>query len=120
EDGDHGHQRLDALAVGHLHLQHHDGDEDGDHGITARFQPILSHAACARAKPLSMKPLQWSRCKSVSPSRGMQEHDAYEGIEPAESVKNEVKHAAFIPKEDYGIGERDTPPPAGDLQQSDA
>jgi hypothetical protein len=31
-----------------------------------------------------------------------------------------VKHAAFIPKEDYGIGESDTPPPAGDLQQSDA
>src|SRR5215831_10350965 len=49
EDGDHGPQRLDALAVGHLHLQHHDGDEDGDYAITERFQPILSHTACARA-----------------------------------------------------------------------
>src|SRR5262249_8655672 len=44
------HQRLDALAVGHLHLQHHDGDEDGDHAVTERFKPILSHAACARAQ----------------------------------------------------------------------
>src|SRR5215831_1441421 len=80
EYGDHWHQSLDALAVGHLHLQHHDGDEDGDHAITERFKPILSHAACARAQALSMKPLQWSRCQSVAPLRGMQENDAYEGI----------------------------------------
>src|SRR5262245_45543308 len=111
EDGDHGHQRLNALALGHLHLQHHDGDEDGDHAITERFQPILSHAACTRAQALSMTPLQWSRCTSVSPLRGMQEHDAYEGIEPAESVKHAVKHTACIPKEDSGRGESDTPPP---------
>jgi hypothetical protein len=36
--------------VGHLDLQHHDGDDDGDHAITERFKPILSHAACARAQ----------------------------------------------------------------------
>src|SRR5919108_5461349 len=48
EYGDQGHQSLDALAVGHLHLQHHDGDDDGDHAITERFKPILSHAERAR------------------------------------------------------------------------
>src|SRR5215217_7255830 len=74
---DHWHQSLDALAVGHLHLQHHDGDEDGEHAITERFQPILSHAACARAQALSMKPLKLSCGKSVFPLRGMQENDEY-------------------------------------------
>src|SRR4029450_5102554 len=60
EDGDHWHQSLEALAVGHLHLQHHDGDEDGDHAITDRFKPILSHAECARAQALAIKPLKMS------------------------------------------------------------
>src|SRR5918992_1764169 len=50
EYGDQGHQRLEALAVGHLQLQHHDGDDDGDHAITERFKPILSHAECPRAQ----------------------------------------------------------------------
>src|ERR687896_2504399 len=50
EYGDQWHQRLDALAVGHLHLQHHDGDDDGDHAITERFKPILSHAKSTRAQ----------------------------------------------------------------------
>src|SRR5215471_14051796 len=49
EDGDHWPQSLEALAMGHLHLQHHDGDEDGDHAITERFKPIPAHSACARA-----------------------------------------------------------------------
>jgi hypothetical protein len=38
------HQSLDALTVGHLHFQYHDGDDDGDHAITKRFKPILSHS----------------------------------------------------------------------------
>src|SRR5262245_31877287 len=48
--GDQWYQLLDALAVGHLDLQHHDGDDNGDHAITERFKPILSHAACAHAQ----------------------------------------------------------------------
>ena len=48
EYGDQGHQSLDALTVGHLQLQHHDGDDDGDHAIAERFKPILSHAERAR------------------------------------------------------------------------
>src|ERR687892_1416357 len=47
---DQWHQSLDAFAVGHLHLQHHDGDDDGDHAITERFKPILSHAESTRAQ----------------------------------------------------------------------
>jgi hypothetical protein len=27
-----------------------DGDDDGDHAITERFKPILSHSECARAQ----------------------------------------------------------------------
>src|SRR5262245_58556543 len=50
EYGDQWHQRLDALAVGHLHLQHHDGDDDGDHAITERFNPTLSHAEWTHAQ----------------------------------------------------------------------
>jgi hypothetical protein len=50
EYGDQWHQSLDTLAVGHLHFQYHDGDDDGDHAITERFKPILSHAKSTRAQ----------------------------------------------------------------------
>ena len=43
EYGEQGHQRLDAHAVRHLQLQHHDGYDDGDDAITERFKPVLSH-----------------------------------------------------------------------------
>jgi hypothetical protein len=36
--------------VGHLHLQYHDGDDDGDHAVTERFKPILSHAESTPAQ----------------------------------------------------------------------
>jgi hypothetical protein len=29
--------------VGRVHLQHHDGDDDGDHAIAEGFQPSLAH-----------------------------------------------------------------------------
>ena len=48
EYGDQRQQSLDALAVGRLQLQYHDGDDDGDHAIAERFKPILSHAERAR------------------------------------------------------------------------
>src|SRR5215211_6122322 len=48
EYGDQGYKSFNALAVRHLHLQHHDGDDDGYHTITERFKPILSHAERAR------------------------------------------------------------------------
>jgi hypothetical protein len=31
--------------MGHLQLQHHDGDDDGDHAIAESRQPFLLHGA---------------------------------------------------------------------------
>ena len=31
------------VAVRHLQLQHHDGDDDGDHAIAERFEPAFGH-----------------------------------------------------------------------------
>jgi hypothetical protein len=47
EHGDQRQQRLDAFAVGHLHLQHHDGDDDGDHAVAESFKPVLWHGNVA-------------------------------------------------------------------------
>src|SRR6185369_5779756 len=43
EHGDQRRQRFDVLAVGHLQLQYHDGDDDGDHAIAKCFKSALSH-----------------------------------------------------------------------------
>ena len=43
EDGNQRRESLGTRAVRHFQLQHHDGDEDGDHAITERFESILSH-----------------------------------------------------------------------------
>jgi len=37
-------QRIDRLTVRDLHLQHHDGDDDGDHPVAECFEPSLAHA----------------------------------------------------------------------------
>ena len=45
---EHGHERPSAarsVAVRHLQLQHHDGDDDGDHAVAERLEPILFHDA---------------------------------------------------------------------------
>jgi hypothetical protein len=42
------HQRNERLRVGALrnfHLQHHDGDDDGDHSVAECFQASFVHAA---------------------------------------------------------------------------
>ena len=43
EDGDEGNERLECLALRHLHFQHHDGDNDGDDAITEGFETALVH-----------------------------------------------------------------------------
>jgi hypothetical protein len=36
-------QSVDVLAMRHLHLQHHDRDDDGDHTIAESLKPAFSH-----------------------------------------------------------------------------
>ena len=44
---EHRQQRFQARRgrrrVRHFHLQHHDGDDDGEHAVAERFQPVLFH-----------------------------------------------------------------------------
>src|SRR5512146_1617852 len=44
---DQWHESIDALAAGHLQLQHHAGDDDGDHAIAERFEPAFAHSILA-------------------------------------------------------------------------
>src|SRR5688572_18142089 len=37
--------RVEILAVRHFHLEHHDGDDDGDDAVAECFQPAFAHAA---------------------------------------------------------------------------
>ena len=49
---EHRHQRRERRDIGpvrHLHLQHHDRDDDGDHAIAERFQPSLAHSMLSHA-----------------------------------------------------------------------
>ena len=43
EHRDQWRKSLDALAMRRLQLQHHDGDDDGDHAGAECFDPILTH-----------------------------------------------------------------------------
>jgi predicted metallo-beta-lactamase superfamily hydrolase len=38
-----GRQRSDAVTVWHLHFQHHDSNNDGDHAIKERLHSVLAH-----------------------------------------------------------------------------
>src|SRR5512135_997799 len=40
-------ERIDALAMRHLELQHHDGDDDGDHAIAECFESAFAHSVLA-------------------------------------------------------------------------
>ena len=49
---EHRHQRRECCEIGsvrHLHLQHHDRDDDRDHAIAERFQPSLAHSMLSHA-----------------------------------------------------------------------
>ena len=35
--------RREVSAMRHLHLEHHDRDDDGKHAITEAFEPVLGH-----------------------------------------------------------------------------
>jgi hypothetical protein len=35
---------VEALAMRHLQLQNHDGNDDGDHAIAECFEPALAHS----------------------------------------------------------------------------
>jgi hypothetical protein len=37
-------ERRQVLAVRNFQLQHHDRDDDGDHAVAERFEPVLAHA----------------------------------------------------------------------------
>src|ERR1041385_8176576 len=41
------HQVLQTVTMRHLHLQHHDGDDDCDHAIAECFQSPLGHLPSA-------------------------------------------------------------------------
>src|SRR6185312_3433867 len=43
QGGYHGFERLEATAVGHFELQHHDGDDDGDHAVTECLESTFVH-----------------------------------------------------------------------------
>src|SRR5215212_5124554 len=53
-------QSVDALAVRHLHLQHHDRDDDGDHTIAESLKPTFSHCflVCPKEIP-TWRTLLW-------------------------------------------------------------
>ena len=38
-----GPERGKIGALRHFHIQHHDGDDDGNHSIRERFKPLLTH-----------------------------------------------------------------------------
>src|SRR5690348_13677140 len=44
KDREHRTQRGERRVVRHVQLEHHDRDEDGDHAIAERFEPIRCHA----------------------------------------------------------------------------
>src|SRR5689334_9300736 len=45
EHGKYRLQRLEVDAVWHFQLQNHNRDDDGQHSVAKRFQPVLFHAA---------------------------------------------------------------------------
>ena len=44
-------QGREVFAVRHFHLQHHDGNDDGQNAIAESFEPILSHSVARRLSP---------------------------------------------------------------------
>ena len=43
ERGQTGSERGKSGALGHLHFQHHDGNDDGNHSVRERLKPLLTH-----------------------------------------------------------------------------
>ena len=42
---------VERSALRHFQLQHHDGDDDGQHAVAEGFQPVLFHAAMLIGRP---------------------------------------------------------------------
>lgn len=65
----HRHKGGEFGAVGHLHLQNHDGDDDGDHAVAKGFQSVLFHRALLYQKILLCFPRSFPKCTGM-PGRG--------------------------------------------------